>query len=110
MLVNLASTTADNVLKASPRPGVTGTLGVAHGGTGQTTAAGIFNVVRDNGGNSTWVNVSGDTMTGALTIKGLKGTSNTDYGTALPSSGSEGQIFFQISDETYEIPAGGTTG
>ena len=25
-----------------------------------------FNLVRDNGGNSTWVNVSGDTMTGAL--------------------------------------------
>lgn len=30
-----------------------GTLPVARGGTGQTTAAGIFNVVRDNGGNST---------------------------------------------------------
>ena len=50
------------------------------------------------------------TLSSTLTIKGLKGTSNTDYGTALPSSGSEGQIFFQISDETYEIPAGGTTG
>lgn len=31
----------------------TGALPVANGGTGQTTAAGIFNVVRDNGGNST---------------------------------------------------------
>ena len=46
----------------------TGALPVANGGTGQTTAAGIFNVVRDNGGNSTWVNVSGDTMTGFLTL------------------------------------------
>ena len=37
MLVNLSSTSADNVLKASPRPGVTGTLPVANGGTGATT-------------------------------------------------------------------------
>ena len=37
MLTNLGSTTAANVLQASPRPGVTGTLGVAHGGTGATT-------------------------------------------------------------------------
>ena len=36
MLTNLGSSTADNVLKASPRPGVTGTLPVANGGTGVT--------------------------------------------------------------------------
>lgn len=36
MLTNLASTTADNVLKANPRPGVTGTLPIANGGTGMT--------------------------------------------------------------------------
>ena len=36
MLTNLGSTTADTVLKASPRPGVTGTLPVANGGTGVT--------------------------------------------------------------------------
>lgn len=39
MLVNLSSTSADNVLKAAPRPGVTGVLSVAHGGTGQNTLA-----------------------------------------------------------------------
>ena len=50
------------------------------------------------------------TLLTTLTINGLKGTSNTDYGTTLPSSGTEGQLFFQISDEVYEIPAGGTTG
>ena len=38
MLTNLASTTAANVLVASPRPGVTGTLPLANGGTGKTTA------------------------------------------------------------------------
>ena len=39
MLTNLGSTTAANVLQASPRPGVTGTLGLGNGGTGATTAA-----------------------------------------------------------------------
>jgi hypothetical protein len=37
MLVNLGSTTAGAVFKTSPRPGVTGTLPVANGGTGATT-------------------------------------------------------------------------
>ena len=34
ILINLASTSATNVFAASPRPGVTGVLGVANGGTG----------------------------------------------------------------------------
>jgi len=38
MLTNLASTTAANILVASPRPGVTGTLPLANGGTGKTTS------------------------------------------------------------------------
>jgi len=29
-------------------------------------------------------------MTGMLKVKGLKGTSGTDYGTTLPSSGETG--------------------
>ena len=37
MLTNLGSTTAANILAASPRPGVTGTLGAGNGGTGQTS-------------------------------------------------------------------------
>ena len=37
MLTDLGSTSADDVLKASPRPGVTGTLPVANGGTGIAT-------------------------------------------------------------------------
>jgi hypothetical protein len=39
MLVKLDSTSAANVLQASPRPGITGTLPISHGGTGATTAA-----------------------------------------------------------------------
>ena len=41
---------------------------------------------------------------------GLVGTSNL-YGDVLPSSGVEGQVFFQASNgSVYELPAGGTTG
>lgn len=43
MLVNLASTTADTVFEESPRPGVTGTLGIGNGGTGQTSAKNASN-------------------------------------------------------------------
>ena len=96
MLINLGSTSAANVLQASPRPGVTGTLAVANGGTGATTAAGALknlgltataaelnycdgvtsNIQTQLNGksstshnhDSTYVNVSGDTMTGNLTI------------------------------------------
>jgi hypothetical protein len=37
MLTNLATTAAANVLQASPRPGVTGILPQANGGTGHAT-------------------------------------------------------------------------
>lgn len=39
MLTDLGSTSAANVLQASPRPGVTGILSVAKGGTGANTVA-----------------------------------------------------------------------
>ena len=52
MLTNLGSTTAANVLQASPRPGVTGTLGIGNGGTGATTAANAINALL--GGLPTW--------------------------------------------------------
>ena len=38
MLVNLASTVAANVMAAAPRPGVTGVLPIANGGTGASDA------------------------------------------------------------------------
>jgi hypothetical protein len=41
MLVNLATATAANVLQASPRPGVTGILSRAHGGTNANDAFGL---------------------------------------------------------------------
>ena len=39
MLVNLASTSAAGIFATAPRPGVTGTLPIANGGTGATSAA-----------------------------------------------------------------------
>lgn len=43
MLVNLESSDPDDILKASPTPGISGVLGVAHGGTGKSTwTAGTF--------------------------------------------------------------------
>ena len=39
MLANVSSTTAASIFSASPRPGITGTLPINHGGTGATTAA-----------------------------------------------------------------------
>lgn len=60
--------------------------------------------------STTYLPLSGGTMTGTLTVKGLKGTSNIDYGQTLPQTGTEGQIFLQVSDPEYELPDGGTTG
>ena len=37
MIVDLESTTSVSVFQASPEPGITGTLGVGHGGTGKTS-------------------------------------------------------------------------
>ena len=38
------------------------------------------------------------------------GNSTHNYGTALPTSGEAGQIFFQLSDPVYELPLTGAAG
>lgn len=66
MLVNLASTTAADVFEESPRPGVTGTLPVARGGTGYTSNPSI----RVNLGST-----SSDTLFGSSSVTpGVTGT------------------------------------
>lgn len=45
MLVNLASTGAANVMQSAPRPGVTGVLPLANGGTGVNSLAGLQGVL-----------------------------------------------------------------
>ena len=55
------------------------------------------------------LSLSGGTMTGALTTKGIKLTSGTDYGSTLPSSPATNQLFFQtvgsnfILDNVYPV-------
>jgi len=43
-------------------------------------------------------------------VNGKIGVSTTSYGSSLPSTGTTGQVFYQLSDPYYELPAGGTTG
>ena len=45
MLTNLGSTSAASVFTTSPRPGITGTLSAAHGGTGVTSLAALKSAV-----------------------------------------------------------------
>ena len=49
------------------------------------------------------LNLSGGTMTGALTTKGIKLTSGTDYGTTLPSSPATDQLFFQTIGSNFVL-------
>lgn len=89
MLTNLGSTTATNVLTASPRPGVTGTLGLGNGGTGATTAE----AARANLG--TWALIS-DSYNTLMPANGTSngwikiGTSNASYGLLPSTSGAAG--------------------
>lgn len=46
---------------------------------------------------------SGGTMTGTLTVKGIKLTAGTDYGSALPENPAEGQLFFLDADVADEM-------
>ena len=47
--------------------------------------------------------LSGGTMTGALTTKGIKLTSGTDYGATLPSSPATNQLFFQTIGSNFVL-------
>ena len=77
LLVNLGSTSAANVLQTSPRPGVTGTLPAARGGTGQTSLQATRNAM--GLGNTT----------GVLPIaNGGTGTSSSDPVIASGTSGN----------------------
>lgn len=44
---------------------------------------------------------SGGTLTGAITTKGIKLTSGTDFGSSLPSSLGSNQLFFQTLGSNY---------
>lgn len=49
------------------------------------------------------LSLSGGTMTGALTTKGIKLTSGTDYGATLPSNPATNQLFFQTIGSNFVL-------
>ena len=49
------------------------------------------------------LSLSGGTMTGALTTKGIKLTSGTDYGDTLPSNPDTDQLFFQTVGSNFVL-------
>lgn len=49
------------------------------------------------------LSLSGGTMTGALTTKGIKLTSGTDYGESLPSSPATNQLFFRTVGSNFVL-------
>lgn len=90
MLTNLGSTSAAYVMQSSPRPGVTGTLGVANGGTGAATAA------------------------AARTNLGLGTAATCSHTTNAPSSGStalitSGAVYSALAGK-FSILGGNVTG
>ena len=54
----------------------------------------------DIGANG-YLPTAGGTMTGAITTKGIKLTSGTDFGSSLPSSMQSNQLFFQTLGSNY---------
>jgi hypothetical protein len=104
MLINLGSTTAANVLVASPRPGVTGTLPIANGGTGATTAA---NALKNLGVTATaaelnklagaTITISGNTITGNLNGVASK-ASTVKVTTVSPTSATIYYPLFTTTD------------
>ena len=49
------------------------------------------------------LSLSGGTMTGTLTTKGIKLTSGTDYGATLPSNPAANQLFFQTAGTNFVL-------
>lgn len=61
----------------------------------------IYLVEEDDSAN--YLQLSGGTMTGTLTTKGIKLTPGTDYGTTLPSSPATNQLFFQTVEANFVL-------
>ena len=115
MLINLSSTTAANVLQASPRPGVTGTLLVSNGGTGMTTTTYVNAVVIGNSSNATNAMQTVATANGAFyaTASNAKPT----FGTLPVAQGGTGKVswtqwgvLYASAGTTLANTAAGTSG
>ena len=102
MLVNLGSTSAASVLQATPRPGITGTLGASHGGTGQTSLQATRNAM--GLGNTTGALPIANGGTGASTAAAARanlGAAARSW-TSLGSTTGTSAITFDLSSY-YEV-------
>jgi hypothetical protein len=102
MLVNLGSTSAASVLQATPRPGITGTLGASHGGTGQTSLQAARNAM--GLGNTTGALPIANGGTGATTAAAARanlGAAARSW-TSLGSTTGTKAITFDLSSY-YEV-------
>lgn len=57
--------------------------------------------IKSDIGADGYLPTTGGTMTGAITTKGIKLTSGTDFGSSLPSSMQSNQLFFQTLGSNY---------
>ena len=57
--------------------------------------------IKSDIGANGYLPTAGGTMTGAITTKGIKLTSGTDFGSSLPSSMQSNQLFFQTLGSNY---------
>lgn len=104
MLVNLGATAADDVLKASPRPGITGTLGVNHGGTGVATITGI---VKGNGTTAMSAATASDVVTLLDDTPVNRATGDAD-GNAIASTYVKKATFDAFANVTGIVKGGGS--
>ena len=57
--------------------------------------------IKSDIGANGYLPTAGGTMTGAITTKGIKLTSGTDFGSSLPSNMQSNQLFFQTLGSNY---------
>ncbi len=103
MLTNLGSTTAANVLQASPRPGVTGTLPVGNGGTGMTTTTNVNAVVIGNSTTATNAMQTVATANGAFYATAAN--AKPQFGTLPIAQGGTGKSSWTANKLVYSSAA-----
>lgn len=101
----VATTSSDGLMSASDKSKLDG---IASGATKITVDTALSSnstnpvqnkVVKSALGKK--LNKSGGALTGAITTKGIKLTSGTDFGSSLPSSLQSNQLFFQTLGSNY---------
>lgn len=107
MVPGVASTSTAGLMSASDK---TKLNGIATGANKTTVDSALSststNPVQNKVVNSELgkkLSLSGGTMTGALTTKGIKLTSGTDYGNTLPSNPATNQLFFQTAGTNFVL-------